>query len=454
MAKDKTYFECTNCGHESPRWLGKCPRCNMWNTFEELESASTEKKQESIINNENADSPQLLSDINIDQQSRILTGDNELDRVLGGGVMPGSVILLVGDPGIGKSTLLLQSLCSLTQKDQKVFYVSGEESKYQIKNRAERLGVDQSKLLLLSDTSLDRIMNHIEKIQPDFIAIDSIQTMYKSDHNSVAGSVPQIRECTNALIRYAKENAASVFLIGHVTKDGTLAGPRILEHMVDVVLYFEGDKKHEFRLLRAAKNRFGSIDELGVFQMTERGMQAVDNPSMTLISSRASNISGSIVFCAIHGSRPILLDLQALTCKSYFAIPRRTVNGTDQSRVQLLLAVLEKRAGKRLYDQDVYINVAGGLSISDPASDLALIIAIASSFENKTLPQNFTAMGEVGLCGEIRAISQVQRRINECERLGYNKILLPKSQKHKVKASIGTELIFADTISQALVMSL
>lgn len=454
MAKDKTYFECTNCGYESPRWLGKCPRCNMWNTFEELESAIPERKQESIINNENADSPQLLSDINMDQQLRTLIGDNELDRVLGGGVMPGSVILLVGDPGIGKSTLLLQSLCSLTQKDQKVFYVSGEESKYQIKNRAERLGVDQSKLLLLSDTFLDRIMNHIEKIQPDFIAIDSIQTMYKSDHNSVAGSVPQIRECTNTLIRYAKENAASVFLIGHVTKDGTLAGPRILEHMVDVVLYFEGDKKHEFRLLRAAKNRFGSIDELGVFQMTERGMQAVDNPSMTLISSRASNISGSIVFCAIHGSRPILLDLQALTCKSYFAIPRRTVNGTDQSRVQLLLAVLEKRAGKRLYDQDVYINVAGGLSISDPASDLALIIAIASSFENKTLSQNFTAMGEVGLCGEIRAISQVQRRINECERLGYNKILLPKSQKHKVKASTGTELIFADTISQALVMTL
>lgn len=453
MAKEKTYFECLSCGYHSPRWLGKCPRCNSWNTFEELEPIAEAKENNIALLDENADTPQVLDDIDVDEKSRVLIRNSELDRVLGGGIMPGSVILLVGDPGIGKSTLLLQALCSLTEKNHKVIYVSGEESKYQIKSRAERLKVNQKSLLLLTDISLDRIMNHIEKIKPEFIAIDSIQTMYKSNHSSAAGSVPQIRECTNALIRYAKENSASIFLIGHVTKDGSLAGPRILEHMVDVVLYFEGDKKHEFRLLRAAKNRFGSIDELGVFQMSDRGMEAVENPSRTLISSRAANISGSIVFCAIHGSRPILLDLQALTCKSYFAIPRRTVNGADQSRVQLLLAVLEKRANKRLYDQDVYINVAGGLSISDPASDLALVIAIASSFENKTLPQNFTAMGEVGLCGEIRAISQIQRRINECERLGYNKILLPKSQKNRVKASEGTELIFADTISQALVLS-
>lgn len=454
MAKIKTVYECANCGYSSPRWLGKCPRCSEWNTFEEHEAETSVKKQPNNIIVKNTEKPQILKDISISEQDRIIIGDVELDRVLGGGVMPGSVVLLVGDPGIGKSTLLLQALCKLSTNKYKVLYVSGEESKYQIKNRAQRLDVNQDSLYLLSDTSIDRIMIEIETLKPDFIAIDSIQTMYKSDHNSVAGSIPQIRECTNTLIRYAKENNTSIFLVGHVTKDGTLAGPRVLEHMVDVVLYFEGDKKHEYRLLRAAKNRFGSINELGVFQMSKKGIETVDNPSQSLVSNRAANISGSIVFCAIHGSRPILIDLQALTCKSYFAIPRRTVNGADMSRVQLLLAVLEKRANKHMFDQDVYINVAGGLSISDPASDLALIIAIISSFENKTVPNNFTAMGEVGLCGEIRAISQVQRRINECERLGYNTILLPKSQKSKIKAGKDTKLLFADTISQALVLSL
>lgn len=454
MAKEKIYYECTSCGNTSTRWLGKCPRCNAWNTFEEHKDEPNVQKavKNSIV--PTGDKPSLLKDVEEVIAERIVLNNSELDRVLGGGIMPASVILLAGDPGIGKSTLLLQSLCQLTQLSYTVLYVSGEESKYQIKMRAVRLGVNQEKLLVMTETSLDKIMEVAEKLEPDFIAIDSIQTMYKVEHGSAPGSVPQIRECTSTLTRYAKSNACSVFLIGHVTKDGALAGPRVLEHMVDVVLYFEGDTQHEYRLLRAAKNRFGSVNELGVFQMTEKGMETVENPSVTLLNNRASNVSGSVVFCAMHGSRPILVDLQALSTKSFLNIPRRTVNGTDQSRVTLLLAVIEKRANKRLFDQDVYINVAGGLSISDPAADLALILAIVSSHENKVIPPNFTVMGEVGLCGEVRAITQAQRRINECERLGYTKIMLPKSLKGKVKSNTKDgKLIFVDTVSQALALA-
>lgn len=455
MAKEKIYYECASCGYNSPRWLGKCPRCSEWNTFEERLSAPAATAGKEIKNAivPTGDKPTLLKDVDEIVSERIFLNNPEFDRVLGGGVMPASVVLLAGDPGIGKSTLLLQSLCELTLQGYTVLYVSGEESKNQIKMRAVRLGVKQDKLLLMTETSLDKIMEQVEQLRPDFIAIDSIQTMYKAEHGSAPGSVPQIRECTSTLARYAKSNGCSIFLIGHVTKEGALAGPRVLEHMVDVVLYFEGDTQHEYRLLRSAKNRFGSVNELGVFQMTERGMETVENPSVTLLSSRASNISGSVVFCALHGSRPILVDLQALTSKSYLSIPRRTVNGTDQSRVTLLLAVLEKRAGKRLFDQDVYINVAGGLSISDPAADLAIIMAVVSSHENKTLCPNFTVMGEVGLCGEIRTIANAQRRINECERLGYNIILLPKAIKGRVKTTgKDTKLIFADTVSQALAL--
>lgn len=450
MAKDKIIFECSNCGYTSPKWLGKCTKCGAWNTFEEVEQATTkpiEQKNKIISTN---DTPTLLKDISDLKLERILLNNSELDRVLGGGIMPFSVILFAGDPGIGKSTLLLQTLCELTNKGYKVLYVSGEESKYQIKMRAVRLGVSQDKLLVMSETSMDTIMKTIENVKPDFVAIDSIQTMYRSDHSSAPGSVPQIRECTSELTRYAKSNQCSILLVGHVTKDGVLAGPRVLEHMVDVVLYFEGDKQHEYRLLRAAKNRFGSVNELGVFQMTEMGMETVENPSVALLNNRAANISGSVVFCALQGSRPILVDLQALTTKSYLSMPKRTVNGVDQSRISLLLAVIEKRANKKMFDQDVYVNVAGGLSISDPAADLAIIIAIISSYTNKTLDSSFTAMGEVGLCGEIRPITQAQRRIYECERLGYNKIMLPKVLKNKVKCSENTQLMFADTIAQAL----
>lgn len=449
MIKLKTSYVCLKCGYQTPKWMGKCPECNSWNSFEEVEEIKDQKSSKDFIFNENLDDCITLANINTSDTQRVQTNSLELNRVLGGGIVNGSVILLAGDPGIGKSTLLLQVLCQLS-KNNKVLYISGEESKLQIKQRANRLNVFQDNLLILTETILERIINQIEKEKPQFIAIDSIQTLYKREHSSVPGSVPQIRECTAALIRYAKSNDCSIFVVGHVTKEGSIAGPRILEHMVDVVLYFEGDKQHEYRLLRAAKNRFGSVNELGVFQMDEQGMQDIFNPSEALISQRAANVSGSIVFCASQGSRPILVDLQSLTCKSFYSMPKRMVNGADQSRLSLLIAVLEKRAGFKLYDQDVYVNVAGGININDPASDLALILAIASSYKNKALQQGMTAIGEVGLCGEVRAVSYAQRRINECARLGYKTIMLPRCLKNKIKAVDNTNLLFVDTIAQAI----
>ena len=431
MAKEKTVYVCQSCGYEAARWLGCCPDCGEWNTFEERRSTpapAPSKTAEKAAKYQTARKSEIvaLSQVEDRQEPRSSTGNEELDRVLGGGLVTGSAILLGGDPGIGKSTLLLQVAGSLSQRCR-VLYVSGEESARQIKMRASRIGVPQ-----------------------DVLIIDSIQTMVSEDSASAPGSVSQVRQSAGAIVRYAKETGTSTFIVGHVTKEGSLAGPRILEHMVDAVLYFEGDRQHEYRLLRAVKNRFGSVNELGVFEMRSEGMIPVPNPSETLLSQRARGAGGSVVFCTLQGSRPILCDLQALAAKSFYSVPKRTVGGMDSSRVALLLAVMEKRAGKKLFDQDVYINVAGGLALSDPAADLAVCVAVASSLMGFALSPSLSVMGEVGLCGEVRPVSQAERRVAECVRLGFTEILLPKQNMKSIKPIEGVRLTGVDTLMQAL----
>ena len=369
---------------------------------------------------------------------------------MGGGLVPGGVSLIGGDPGIGKSTLLLQVMSRLVAQGKSALYVSGEESAGQVAMRAKRLGIEPHGLSLMSEIELEKIEEALLRLKPEFIVIDSIQTMYRPDMASAPGSVSQIRECTSQIMRLCKESGTAIFLVGHVTKDGAIAGPRMLEHMVDVVLYFEGDRQQEYRLLRAVKNRFGSVNELGVFQMTEAGMQIVPNPSEQLLSHRAKGASGSVVFCGLEGSRPLLCDVQALASTSYFGTPRRTVGGADTGRVALLLAVLEKRANQKTYNQDVYINVAGGLELSEPAADLALCMAVVSSLKDAAIGAEVAVMGEVGLAGEVRAIPQCDRRISECQRLGFTTILLPKENMRRLKAPEGMKLVGVDTVMQAI----
>ena len=453
MAKEKTCYVCASCGYETARWLGCCPDCGEWNTFEERKNIPTavSKTAEKAARYQNTRKAEALPlcDIQEKHEPRSTTGNEELDRVLGGGLVPGSAILIGGDPGIGKSTLLLQTASSLSDR-MRVLYVSGEESAQQIKMRAVRIGVRQDRLYVLPENDVEAILDQCQKMQPDVLIIDSIQTMVSQDSASAPGSVSQVRQSAGAIVRYAKESGTSVFLVGHVTKEGSLAGPRVLEHMVDAVLYFEGDRQHEYRLLRAVKNRFGSVNELGVFEMRTEGMVAVRNPSETLLSQRARGASGSVVFCTLQGSRPILCDLQALAAKSFYAVPKRTVGGMDSSRVALLLAVMEKRAGKKLYDQDVYINVAGGLALSDPAADLAVCVAVASSLMGFTLSGNLSVMGEVGLCGEVRPVAQAERRVAECVRLGFTEIVLPRQNLRKIPPIEGVRLTGVDTLMQAL----
>ena len=454
MAKEKTVFVCSACGYETPRWMGKCPGCNAWNTLEE--QAPQAAQQAAIPVKANKQRPgtgasaMRLSEIPEETSARATTGIGELDRVLGGGVVEGSLMLVGGDPGIGKSTLLLQASEHLARGGARVLYISGEESVRQIKMRARRLGVTSDNLLILSENAMDAAERRWEEIAPDYMIIDSIQTMYRPDMASAPGSVSQVRECASLLMRMAKTTGCAVFLVGHVTKEGAIAGPRVLEHMVDVVLYFEGDRQQEYRLLRAVKNRFGSVNELGVFQMTEAGMQIVPNPSEQLLSHRAKGASGSVVFCGLEGSRPLLCDVQALASTSYFGTPRRTVGGADTGRVALLLAVLEKRANQKTYNQDVYINVAGGLELSEPAADLALCMAVVSSLKDAAIGAEVAVMGEVGLAGEVRAIPQCDRRISECQRLGFTTILLPKENMRRLKAPEGMKLVGVDTVMQAI----
>ncbi len=454
MPKAKRTYVCSECGYESVRWYGKCPGCDAWNTMEEVVVQSTQEVAAKPAKQRGGTGAvtQKIYEIEAAEQTHLPTGIGEFDRVLGGGIVDGSLMLVGGEPGVGKSTLLLQVCAQVARQGKRVMYVSGEESARQIRLRADRLGVAKDEIDVLAENAVDAIEEKLNAVQPDLAVIDSIQTTYRPDMSSAPGSVSQVRESAAVLMRWAKTNGCAVILVGHVTKEGAIAGPRVLEHMVDVVLYFEGDYQHEYRLLRAVKNRFGSVNELGMFSMTETGMLPVENASETLISNRTAGASGSVIFCCMEGSRPMLVDLQALASHSFYAVPRRTVNGADQGRVALLLAVLEKRAGLRLYDQDVYVNVAGGLSLSEPAVDLPLCVAVASSLQEVAVPSDFAIMGEVGLTGEVRAITQMERRISECVRLGFKKIMCPYDSAKHVKNTLGAELIPVKTLAQAITL--
>ena len=434
--------------------MGKCPGCGAWNTLEETLPVSAVQDKGPVKENKQRPGTgaeaKRLSEISEEAAPRQKIGIEELDRVLGGGIVEGSLILVGGDPGIGKSTLLLQASECLCRAGKRVLYISGEESVRQIKMRAQRLGVSSENLLLLSENAMDQAELRWEKIAPDYMIIDSIQTMYRPDMSSAPGSVSQIRECASILMRMAKTTGCGIFLVGHVTKEGAIAGPRVLEHMVDAVLYFEGDRQHQYRILRAVKNRFGSVNELGIFEMRESGMTAVENPSEMLLSERAKNVPGSCVHCAMEGSRPMLVDVQALALQSAFGTPRRTTNGFDGGRIPLLLAVLEKRAGLTLFNQDVYVNVAGGLELSEPAADLPLLAAVASSVREHVIPPDTVVMGEVGLAGEIRAVGQVERRLSEASRLGFHTAVIPRYNAQRLKAPEGMKVYGVDTLAEAI----
>ena len=428
MAKDKLIFFCQNCGYESAKWMGQCPACHEWNTFVE-EPAHPKKSQSAdkagAMGRKSV--PRRLSEIRLDETNRVKTGIGELDRVLGGGIVAGSMTLIGGDPGIGKSTLLLQVCRALTDQGMHILYVSGEESLRQIKMRANRLGTFGDTLELLCETNLDTIVQVIERTQPQAVVIDSIQTMYNEAVSSSPGSVSQVRESTGVLMRIAKGMQISVFIVGHVTKDGSVAGPRVLEHMVDTVLYFEGERNASYRVLRAVKNRFGSTNEIGVFEMRSDGLAEVENPSEYMLDGRPEGASGSVVACSMEGSRPIMIEIQALVCRSNFGYPRRTANGTDFNRVNLLVAVLERRAHLNLSSSDAYINIAGGVKMTEPAVDLGIVLAIVSSAKDLPLDDKTVVFGEVGLSGEIRAVSMAQQRVSEAEKLGFETVILPKA---------------------------
>lgn len=445
--KKKTVFFCQNCGYESGKWLGQCPGCREWNTFvEETVTAKTAKSQQTVRKAE----PVNLSQVSTNEEERIHTGIKELDRVLGGGIVPGSMVLVGGDPGIGKSTLLLQVCQKLADQNRKIMYISGEESLRQIKMRATRIGEFTNSLLLLCETNLESIKAVIERDKPEVVIIDSIQTMYNEEVSSAPGSVSQVRESTGVLMQIAKGMGVSVFIVGHVTKDGNVAGPRVLEHMVDTVLYFEGDRHASYRILRGVKNRFGSTNEIGVFEMQQKGLVEVENPSEYMLNGRPEGASGSIVACSMEGTRPILVEIQALICQSNFGLPRRTANGTDYNRVNLLMAVLEKRAGINLSSCDAYVNIAGGIKMNEPAIDLAIILAIVSSQRDVPISDKVVAFGEVGLSGEVRAVSMSEQRVQECRKLGFEKVIVPEACKTALKDIKGIEICPVENVREAL----
>lgn len=443
--KSKTIYVCQNCGAREAKWVGRCPTCGEWNSFEE-EMEVKAKGRNNIFTNESALKALRLSEVKVNADERIDTGDDELNRVLGGGIVPGSMILLGGEPGIGKSTLVLQF--ALHNKCGKILYVSGEESIAQIKMRAQRLNVDNDECLFLSGNSLEIVLEHSRKIQPNFLIIDSIQTLATENIDAIPGSLSQIRECTNSLLRYSKENTISTILIGHITKDGQLAGPKILEHMVDTVLHFEGDQQYMYRILRSLKNRFGSTSEIGIYEMLQSGLRQVSNPSELLLSNYSQDLSGIAVSATIEGVRPILLEVQALVSTAAYGVPQRSATGFDSRRLNMLLAVLEKRVGFRLATKDVFLNIAGGIRVSDPALDLAVVMAVLSSNIDTTLPHDAVFAGEVGLSGEIRAISRIEQRISEAEKLGFQQIFIPKgNQKSLTKKTTNIQIKFVSKIS-------
>ena len=425
MAKaKKSVFFCQNCGHEESKWLGQCPMCKEWNSFVE-ECVTTSKTAAVKAAKEIRIVP--LSEVKTENEERVTTEIKELDRVLGGGIVPGSLILVGGDPGIGKSTLLLQVCQKLAKKERKVLYISGEESLRQIKLRAQRMGEFNDHLLLLCETNLELIRNVIEKEKPDTVIIDSIQTMYSEEVGSAPGSVSQVREATNTLMQLAKGLGISIFIVGHVTKEGTVAGPRVLEHMVDTVLYFEGDRHASYRILRGVKNRFGSTNEIGVFEMKEQGLVEVENPSKVMLDGRPTDASGSVVVCSMEGTRPLLIEIQALVSPTSFNMPRRTTVGIDFNRVNLLLAVLEKKAGMQLGGCDAYVNLAGGMKLGEPAIDLGIICAVVSSYRNLPVHEGTLIFGEVGLTGEVRGVSHVEQRLAEAIKMGFTRCIMPKT---------------------------
>lgn len=448
MAKGKkSVFFCQNCGHEENKWLGQCPMCKEWNTFVE-EAVSVSKS--STVKQAREVEVVALKNVKTDCEERIHTSIEELDRVLGGGIVPGSLILVGGDPGIGKSTLLLQVCQKLCEKRRQVLYISGEESLKQIKLRANRMGEFTEELVLLCETNLEIIKHVIEKRKPEMVVIDSIQTMYSEDVASAPGSVSQVRESTNVFMQLAKGLGISIFIVGHVTKEGTVAGPRVLEHMVDTVLYFEGDRHASYRILRGVKNRFGSTNEIGVFEMRQNGLAEVQNASEFMLNGRPENASGSVVACSMEGTRPILLEIQALVCNSNFGLPRRTAAGTDYNRVNLLMAVLEKRAGMHLSNADAYINIAGGIKINEPAIDLGIVMAIVSSYKNRPVDEKTIVFGEVGLSGEVRAVSMPEQRVAEAKKLGFETCILPEVSRSMVKDIKGIKIVGVNSISDAI----
>ncbi len=446
--KSKIVFFCSECGNESSKWTGKCLACGAWNTMTEQKVSKKDvSKNENIISSERS-KPKKLSEIEIVDDERTSTGIAEFDRVLGGGIIKGSLILVGGDPGIGKSTLLLQ-MCQTLQSKATILYTSGEESQKQVKIRADRLKVYNPNLLFLSEPNMTNIENEIANVKPEFLIIDSVQTIFCPEIDSAPGSVTQIREVTLNLMRIAKNNNISVFLVGHVTKEGAIAGPKILEHMVDCVLYFEGESHHFHRILRGVKNRFGSTNEIGVFEMCNEGLVEVDNPSRMLLSEMPENISGTTVTCTLEGTRPILAEIQALTTRTNYPAPRRTASGVDYNKMALIIAVLEKHAKLKLSTQDIYVNVAGGMRLSEPAIDLSIAMAVASSCMDFIVPTDTVAIGEIGLTGEIRSVTAMDKRITEAEKLGFKKIIIPAGNAKNISSS-AIDIIPVKNINQAL----
>ena len=437
MAKIKSVYICSECGYESPKWYGKCPSCGEWNTMNEEivdKSSSTVQKTKRVSTYTR---PVSINNIDTTDEQRYLTGSKELDRVLGGGIVKGSLVLLGGDPGIGKSTILLQ-ICNNLGKQLKILYVSGEESRRQLKLRAERLGVNNENIFIMTETDIEVIVEEIKTEKPDLVMVDSIQTMNLTALSSSPGSVTQVRECTNLLMHTAKGLDIPIIVVGHVNKEGSIAGPKVLEHIVDTVLYFEGDKQMSYRILRAVKNRYGSTNEIGVFRMTDKGLSEVENPSMMLLSGRPHNVSGSCVACTMEGTRPLLAEIQALVSTSGYGNPRRMSTGYDYNRLALIIAVLEKRAGYYFSNSDTYVNIVGGLRLDEPAVDLSVAISLISSLKDVPIPENALAFGEIGLGGEIRSVANAQARINEASRLGFTKIILPYHNLKNVSSDTAT----------------
>ena len=453
MAKAKiaTVFYCQSCGYESSKWMGQCPGCREWNTFveEKINTKTSASSQASRAGREVL-KPLRLSEIALNDEERMSTHMKELNRVLGGGIVPGSLILVGGDPGIGKSTLLLQVCRNMVQDNRKVLYISGEESLRQIKLRANRIGEFGENLFLLCETDLGVIETTIRNIMPDITIIDSIQTVYNADVSSAPGSVSQVREATNVFLQLAKGIGISIFIVGHVTKEGTVAGPRVLEHMVDTVLYFEGDRHASYRILRGVKNRFGSTNEIGVFEMQDKGLVEVSNPSEFMLSGKPEGASGSIVSCSMEGTRPILLEIQALVCRTNFGFPRRQAIGTDFNRVNLLMAVLEKRVGLQMSDCDAYVNLAGGMRITEPAIDLGIAMAVASSFKNRPVDDKMAAFGEIGLSGEVRGVSMIEQRIKEAAKMGFTTCVIPKVCLTQIKNPDSIKIIGVSSVQDAI----